>query len=208
MLEWLCSELSTFFLLPWEFRSLLRSPDLIFIDLDLRDSTKGQSVLYCEYTLPYVFVLFRYSVADVQCTFSTVGSDIEDLITATLKRPAGFKGSPMFADDRIGVKEPNPNCIISRDTSDEDDRTYNLRINDFTRCGVLKRNVSTVERCYVILLLIYLCHFVTKGFVHVRIWFPQFPGVVMQSDQELIIMCKPPEPTIIENKAAGFAGSL
>ncbi|KAH8404413.1 hypothetical protein KR222_011036, partial [Zaprionus bogoriensis] len=127
-----------------------------------------------------------YSVADVQCTFSTVGSEIEDLITATLKRPAGFKGSPMFADDRIGVKEANPQCVISRDTSDEDERTYSLRINDFTRCGVLKRN----------------------GFVHVRIWFPQFPGVVMQSDQELIIMCKPPEPTIIENKAAGFAGSF
>ncbi|KAL1451833.1 hypothetical protein WDU94_006171 [Cyamophila willieti] len=30
----------------------------------------------------------------------------------------------------------------------------------------------------------------------------------MMSDQELIIMCKPPEPTIIENKAAGFAGSF
>lgn len=44
--------------------------------------------------------------------------------------------------------------------------------------------------------------------MHVRIWFPQFPGVVMQSDQELIIMCKPPEPTVIQNKAAGFAGSL
>lgn len=41
-----------------------------------------------------------------------------------------------------------------------------------------------------------------------RIWFPQFPGVVMQSDQELIIMCKPPEPTVIQNKAAGFAGSF
>jgi hypothetical protein len=50
--------------------------------------------------------------------------------------------------------------------------------------------------------------YVLQGFVHVRIWFPQFPGVVMMSDQELIIMCKPPEPTIIENKAAGFAGSL
>lgn len=47
-----------------------------------------------------------------------------------------------------------------------------------------------------------------QGFVHVRIWFPQFPGVVMQSDQELIIMCKPPEPTVIQNKAAGFAGSF
>lgn len=30
----------------------------------------------------------------------------------------------------------------------------------------------------------------------------------MQSDQELIIMCKPPEPTVIQNKAAGFAGSF
>lgn len=48
----------------------------------------------------------------------------------------------------------------------------------------------------------------SQGYVHVRIWFPQFPGVVMQSDQELIIMCKPPEPTVIENKAAGFAGSF
>lgn len=151
-------------------------------------------------------MFFFYLVADVQCTFSTVGSDIEDLITATLKRPAGFKGSPMFADDRIGVKEPNPHCIISRDTSDEDDRSYSLRINDFTRCGVLKRNVTTLER-FSIILLLNLCLY-KKGFVHVRIWFPQFPGVVMQSDQELIIMCKPPEPTIIENKAAGFAGSL
>ncbi|KAH8397597.1 hypothetical protein KR215_000141, partial [Drosophila sulfurigaster] len=125
-------------------------------------------------------------VADVQCTFSSVGSDIQDLITATLKRPVGFKGVPMFADDRNAVRDSSPHCIISRDTSDVDERTYSLRINDFTRCGVLKRN----------------------GFVHVRIWFPQFPGVVMQSDQELIIMCKPPESTIIENKAAGFAGSF
>lgn len=108
-------------------------------------------------------MFFRNLVADVQCTFSTVGSDIEDLITATLKRPAGFKGSPMFADDRIGVKEPNPHCIISRDTSDEDDRTYNLRINDFTRCGVLKRNVSTLKRCCIIISDISLSFF-NKGF--------------------------------------------
>lgn len=117
-------------------------------------------------------MFFRYLVADVQCTFSTVGSDIEDLITATLKRPAGFKGSPMFADDRIGVKEPNPHCIISRDTSDEDDRTYSLRINDFTRCGVLKRNVSTLERFSIIHLLnlylsqrvLFMCAFGSPNF--------------------------------------------
>ncbi|XP_034474110.1 uncharacterized protein LOC117781456 [Drosophila innubila] len=149
-----------------------------------------KNYIYFKVYLLFVFPVYCYAqdyeVADVQCTFSTVGSDIEDLITATLKRPVGFKGVPIFADDRNGVKDTNPHCIISRDNSDVDERTYSLRINDFTRCGVLKRN----------------------GFVHVRIWFPQFPGVVMQSDQELIIMCKPPEPTIIENKAAGFAGSF
>lgn len=104
----------------------------------------------------FLHLFYLYLVADVQCTFSTVGSDIEDLITATLKRPAGFKGIPMFADDRIGVKEPNPHCIISRDTSDEDDRTYSLRINDFKRCGVLKRNVRTLDRYFFVLLCLCL----------------------------------------------------
>lgn len=60
----------------------------------------------------------------------------------------------MFADDRIGVKEPNPHCIISRDASDEDDRTYSLRINDFTRCGVLKRNVRALDNYNIVLLCI------------------------------------------------------
>ena len=54
------------------------------------------------------------------------------------------------------------------------------------------------------------CHFVCtlQGFIHVRIWFPQLPGVVMLSDQEVIIMCKPPSPTITQSKTAGFAGSM
>ena len=41
-----------------------------------------------------------------------------------------------------------------------------------------------------------------------RVWFPKLPGVVMMSDQEVIIMCKPPEPTVTKNKATGFSGSL
>lgn len=127
-----------------------------------------------------------YDVGDIQCSFSTAGSKVEDLITARLKRPVGFKGTPLFADDRSLPAESDRHCIIKKDPNDPEELTYNLKITDFARCGVLKRN----------------------GFVHVRIWFPQFPGVVMQSDQELIIMCKPPEPTVIENKAAGFAGSF
>ncbi|XP_055851605.1 uncharacterized protein LOC129915923 [Episyrphus balteatus] len=128
-----------------------------------------------------------YDVGDIQCSFSTApGSNVDDLITARLKRPAGFKGAPLFADDRSVNPETDRNCAIKQDPNDPTELAYNLKITDFSRCGVLKRN----------------------GFVHVRIWFPQFPGVVMQSDQELIIMCKPPEPTVIENKAAGFAGSF
>lgn len=53
-----------------------------------------------------------------------------------------------------------------------------------------------------------LKNFILKGFIHLRIWFPAFPGVVMLADQELILMCRPPEPTLLRHKAAGFAGTL
>ncbi|KAJ9575805.1 hypothetical protein L9F63_007346, partial [Diploptera punctata] len=140
-----------------------------------------------------VFVLFAYKLTDVQCTFGSTDTHkhhgigvARDTIAARLRKPEGFRGSPIFADDRQVDPVTDPSCQIRPDPSDLEELTYDLLITDFSRCGVLKRN----------------------GFVHVRIWFPQFPGVVMMSDQELIIMCKPPEPTIIENKAAGFAGSL
>ncbi|XP_024083098.1 uncharacterized protein LOC106663019 isoform X2 [Cimex lectularius] len=132
-----------------------------------------------------------YDVSDIECTFGSsesggVGRTGVDSMTARLRRPEGFKGDPLFADDRAIDPLTHPACRITPDLSDIHRQSYLLQVTDFSRCGVLRRN----------------------GFVHVRVWFPQFPGVVMMSDQELIIMCKPPEPTIIENKAAGFAGSL
>ncbi|XP_012550397.1 uncharacterized protein LOC105842372 isoform X1 [Bombyx mori] len=127
-----------------------------------------------------------YDVTDIQCTFSTGGSGLRDSVSALLRKPEGFRGAPLFADDRATDPVADPVCQIRPEAEDGTGLLYRLKITDFSRCGVLKRN----------------------GFVHVRVWFPQFPGVVMQSDQELIIMCKPPEPTIIENKAAGFAGSF
>ncbi|XP_050434355.1 uncharacterized protein LOC126841754 isoform X2 [Adelges cooleyi] len=134
-----------------------------------------------------------YDVSEIQCSFSSdslrVGKalmGVKDVISAKLKKPEGFKGHPLFADDRTVDPLIDPVCQIRPDLSDVTLLTYSLLVSDFTRCGVLRRN----------------------GFVHVRVWFPQFPGVVMMSDQELIIMCKPPEPTVIENKAAGFAGSF
>lgn len=147
-----------------------------------------------------------FLVSDIQCSFSSQGSTVADSITAVLKKPAGFKGSPLFADDRTVNPNNDRKCSIEPDHNDPNEQTYNLKILDFSKCGVLKRNV----RCgkYWRKKKLTLRHFSAQGFVHVRVWFPQFPGVVMQSDQELIIMCKPPEPTVIQNKAAGFAGSL
>ncbi|XP_049807606.1 uncharacterized protein LOC126251319 [Schistocerca nitens] len=135
-----------------------------------------------------------YYVSDIHCTFGgSSGSDsaaaapgVRDSISARLRKPEGFRGSPLFADERQADPLTDPVCQIRPEPADPEQLSYRLLVTDFSRCGVLRRN----------------------GFVHVRIWFPQFPGVVMMSDQELIIMCKPPEPTIIENKAAGFAGSF
>ncbi|CAH1372751.1 unnamed protein product, partial [Tenebrio molitor] len=143
-----------------------------------------QPFLFLDLTL---LIKTNVTVTEIQCTFAngnSIGS--RDSILAKLRKPDGFKGNPLFADDRGVDPETDHVCQIRPDLSDPTGLKYNLKISDFSRCGVLKRN----------------------GFVHVRVWFPQFPGVVMQSDQELIIMCKPPEPTVIENKAAGFAGSF
>ncbi|CAG7830945.1 unnamed protein product [Allacma fusca] len=131
-----------------------------------------------------------YEVADIDCAVGTGG---KELLTARLRKPDGFRGSPIFADDRgTAVRDVAQDiakdlpCQIQHDPTDASGRVYVLRVTDFTECGVLKRN----------------------GFIHVRVWFPQLPGVVMLSDQEVIIMCKPPQPTVTQSKAAGFAGSI
>lgn len=69
---------------------------------------------------------------------------MEDLIVARLKRPAGFKGPPLFADDRSVSPETDRFCQIRQDKNDPAELTFDLRITDFSRCGVLKRNVSSV----------------------------------------------------------------
>ena len=44
--------------------------------------------------------------------------------------------------------------------------------------------------------------------MNVRLWFPQLPGVVMMSDQEVIIMCKPTQATVVEEQVSAFAGRV
>lgn len=84
-----------------------------------------------------------FPVSDIQCTFSGLGDGKgRDSIAAKLRKPEGFRGSPLFADDRNVDPLMDLACQIRPDPSDPTELTYNLLITDFNRCGVLKRNVS------------------------------------------------------------------
>merc|ERR1739848_104610 len=131
-----------------------------------------------------------YEVQNIECSFGEVSVEnnrrINQIMSAQLRKPEEFLGSPIFADDRSINPEKDPICQIRSDPNDKTKLKYQLLIKDLEKCGVLVKN----------------------GFINVRVWFPKMPGVVMMSDQEVIIMCKPPERVVTQNKAAGFAGAL
>lgn len=81
-------------------------------------------------------------MSEIQCSFATSSSSTADMITARLKKPVGFKGSPLFADDRNVNPEADRTCSIRPESGDPDNIGYILKITDFSRCGVLKRNVN------------------------------------------------------------------
>lgn len=81
-------------------------------------------------------------MSEIQCSFATSSSSTVDMITARLKKPVGFKGSPLFADDRGVDPETDKACSIRPESSDPNSIAYVLKIADFSRCGVLKRNVN------------------------------------------------------------------
>lgn len=89
-------------------------------------------------------------MSDIQCSFSSQGSSTIDSITARLKKPVGFKGAPLFADDRKVNPESDRTCMIRKEINDPDEITYNLKILDFARCGVLKRNVRFPTQFFVV----------------------------------------------------------
>lgn len=87
-------------------------------------------------------LLYLITVTDIQCTFSTGGSGLRDSVSALLRKPEGFRGAPLFADDRATDPVVDAVCQIRPEPEDPTGLLYRLRITDFTRCGVLKRNVS------------------------------------------------------------------
>lgn len=89
-------------------------------------------------------------MTDIQCSFASQGSNLGDIITAKLKKPIGFKGAPLFADDRAVNPEADVACGIKQDRKDPSELSYDLKITDFSRCGVLKRNVSYLYSCGIL----------------------------------------------------------
>ncbi|XP_013792259.1 uncharacterized protein LOC106476135, partial [Limulus polyphemus] len=126
-----------------------------------------------------------YEVSNIKCheRASASGSDI---LTATLKKPPGFRGHPVFADNRHIDPKKHKFCQILSDKDDPKEMTYYLSISDFSECPLHEEN----------------------EFLLVRIWFPQVPGVVLMNDQDVAIKCKPPDHVITKKKTAGFAGNI
>lgn len=94
-----------------------------------------------------VFNCLPSAVSELQCSFASQGGS-RDQISARLRKPGGFRGSPLFADDRRVDPATDPYCQIRLDPSDPTDMTYNMLVNDFSRCGVVKRNVSIKSICF------------------------------------------------------------
>ena len=99
-------------------------------------------------------------------------------LTAELTKPLGYTGHPVLAD----TEQQTEDCSITHLAGLQ----YKLQISDLASCGVLVRN----------------------GFLSVRVWFPQIPGVFTSEDQEVIILCKPPEVNSEVNEVIDVAESL
>ena len=106
----------------------------------------------------------EYSVSSIWCSYSTSTSSYS--LSAVLTKPLGYTAEPVLAD-RSQESGESEGCSISHLAGLD----YKLEISDLASCGVLVRN----------------------GFLSVRVWFPQIPGVFTSEDQEVIILCKPPE---------------
>ena len=67
---------------------------------------------------------------------------INQRLSARLRKPDGFKGSPIFADERKVDPATHPDCQIRPDETDPKGITFVLKITDLTQCGVLIKNVN------------------------------------------------------------------
>ena len=84
-------------------------------------------------------------MGDIECSFGSVGMEnnrkVNERLSARLRKPEGFRGTPIFADDRKVDPLRNPVCQIRQDLADSEGRIYRLLISDLSQCGVLIKNV-------------------------------------------------------------------
>ncbi|KZS15425.1 Uncharacterized protein APZ42_019079 [Daphnia magna] len=137
-----------------------------------------------------------YEVADVKChlygdavaettVFPYSEGTSKQKMVARLKKPEYFRGHPLFADDLKVNPYNDPYCSIVPEPDDKTGRIYRLIITDLSRCGVTHHG----------------------GYVHVRIWFPLLPGAMTSHDQEVILVCKPLESTILTHKVSELSSA-
>lgn len=137
-----------------------------------------------------------YEVADVKChlygdavaettVFPYSEGTSKEKMVARLKKPEYFRGHPLFADDLKVNPYNDPYCSIVPEPDDKTGRIYRLIITDLSRCGVTHHG----------------------GYVHVRIWFPLLPGAMTSHDQEVILVCKPLESTILTHKVSELSSA-
>ncbi|XP_023239599.1 uncharacterized protein LOC111638168 [Centruroides sculpturatus] len=125
------------------------------------------------------------SVYNIRChdTNSLGGAEV---FTAVLKKPDGFKGHPIFAENRNIRAAADEECQIREDKTNPSNVVYRLKVSDYVKCPVERKN----------------------EFVSVRIWFPQLDGIVMADDQDVVVRCKPPLAIVTEQKVTSFSGSM
>ena len=91
-------------------------------------------------------------MGDIECSFGRVGVEnnrkINERLTARLRKPEGFEGTPIFADDRKVDPSRDKECQIRPDIADKDGLIYRLLITDLDKCGVLIKNVSNIWQIY------------------------------------------------------------
>ncbi len=70
---------------------------------------------------------------------------MEDQLNAKLRKPEGFQGAPIFADDRKLDPATSQDCQIRPDPTDPTGHMYDLLVRDLSKCGVVVRNVSNMH---------------------------------------------------------------
>ncbi|XP_067135091.1 uncharacterized protein [Centruroides vittatus] len=130
-------------------------------------------------------VILLLSVYNIRChdTNSLGGAEV---FTAVLKKPEGFRGHPIFAENRNIRAAADEECQIREDKTNPSNVVYRLKVSDYVKCPVERKN----------------------EFVSVRIWFPQLDGIVMADDQDVVVRCKPPLAIVTEQKVTSFSGSM